>query len=64
MPTFYDRFVDCAERWPNNVALELQRRDHVESCTYCGTAPHGRIRGPVDQREAVRRAVSRLAHAR
>jgi len=34
MPTFYDRFVDCAERWPNNVALELQRRDHVESCTY------------------------------
>ena len=34
MPTFYDRFVDCAERWPNNVALELQRRDHVETCTY------------------------------
>jgi long-chain acyl-CoA synthetase len=34
MPTFYDRFADCAERWPNNVALELQRRDHIESCTY------------------------------
>ena len=34
MPTFYDRFVDCAERWPNNVALELQRRDRVEACTY------------------------------
>ena len=34
MPTFYDRFVDCAERWPGNVALELQRRDHIESCTY------------------------------
>lgn len=34
MPTFYDRFVDCAERWPNNVALELQRRDHTETCTY------------------------------
>jgi len=34
MPTFYDRFVDCAERWPHNVALELQRRDHIESCTY------------------------------
>lgn len=34
MPTFYDRFVDCAQRWPNNVALELQRRDHLESCTY------------------------------
>ena len=34
MPTFYDRFVECAERWPNNVALELQRPDHLESCTY------------------------------
>jgi long-chain acyl-CoA synthetase len=34
MPTFYDRFVDCAQRWPSNVALELQRRDHIESCTY------------------------------
>ena len=34
MPTFYDRFVDCAERWPDNVALELQRHDHIESCTY------------------------------
>jgi len=34
MPTFYDRFIECAERWPNNVALELQRPDHIESCTY------------------------------
>jgi long-chain acyl-CoA synthetase len=34
MPTFYDRFAECAERWPNNVALELQRHDHLESCTY------------------------------
>lgn len=34
MPTFYDRFVECAERWPTNVALEFQRRDHNESCTY------------------------------
>jgi len=34
MPTFYDRFLECAERWPNNVALELQRHDHLESCTY------------------------------
>ncbi len=34
MPTFYDRFVECAERWPNNVALELQRHDRLESCTY------------------------------
>ena len=34
MPTFYDRFVECSERWPANVALELQRHDHIESCTY------------------------------
>jgi long-chain acyl-CoA synthetase len=34
MPTFYDRFVECAERWPNNVALELQRDDQLENCTY------------------------------
>ncbi len=27
MPTFYDRFIECAERWPNNVALEIQRQD-------------------------------------
>jgi len=41
MPTFYDRFVECKERWPNNVALELQRPDRIESCTYaelCGMA--------------------------
>lgn len=34
MPTFYDRFVECAERWPSNVALVLQRHDQLESCTY------------------------------
>ena len=34
MPTFYDRFVDCARRWPDNVALELQRHQQLESCTY------------------------------
>ncbi len=34
MPTFYDRFVECAGRWPNNIALELQRHDHIESVTY------------------------------
>ena len=27
MPTFYDRFVECVEHWPKNVALEIQRRD-------------------------------------
>jgi long-chain acyl-CoA synthetase len=34
MPTFYDRFVECAERWPENVALEIQGRDGTESYTY------------------------------
>jgi long-chain acyl-CoA synthetase len=34
MPTFYDRFVECSERWPDNVALQLQRHNHIESCTY------------------------------
>ena len=34
MPTFYDRFLECAQRWPNNVSLEIQRHDHLERCTY------------------------------
>ena len=34
MSTFYDRFLECEERWPNNIALELQRNDQIESCTY------------------------------
>jgi long-chain acyl-CoA synthetase len=34
MPTFYQLFRECAERWPDNTALELQRRDQVESVTY------------------------------
>ena len=34
MLTFYDRFVECAQRWPEHVALEMQRRDRLESYTY------------------------------
>jgi len=34
MATFYELFRECAERWPDNVALEIQRRDRVESNTY------------------------------
>lgn len=34
MPTFYDLFRECAERWPNNVAVEIQRQNAVESYTY------------------------------
>src|SRR5581483_1053593 len=34
MPTFYDRFVECEQRWPKNVAVEIQKRDSVETHTY------------------------------
>ena len=34
MSTFYDRFRECADRWPNNAALEIQKRDELESYTY------------------------------
>jgi long-chain acyl-CoA synthetase len=34
MSTFYDRFVECSQRWPGNVAVELQRHERIESCTY------------------------------
>ncbi|HEX7893680.1 MAG TPA: AMP-binding protein, partial [Terriglobales bacterium] len=34
MPTFYDRFIECSERWPQNVALEIQRAEGVEGYSY------------------------------
>jgi long-chain acyl-CoA synthetase len=34
MPTFYDRFVECAERWPQNVAVEIQTPDGIEGHSY------------------------------
>jgi long-chain acyl-CoA synthetase len=34
MPTFYDRFRECAECWPDNIALEIQRPYRIESYTY------------------------------
>ena len=34
MPTFYDRFVECVQRWPQNVAVEVQRPDGIESHSY------------------------------
>jgi long-chain acyl-CoA synthetase len=37
MPTFYDQFVACEQHWPQNVALEIQRHDKVESYTYTET---------------------------
>jgi long-chain acyl-CoA synthetase len=34
MPTFYDRFVECEQRWPQNIAVEIQKHDAVEGHTY------------------------------
>jgi long-chain acyl-CoA synthetase len=34
MPTFYSRFQESAEKWPQRVAVEIQRRDRLESFTY------------------------------
>src|SRR5437879_10125898 len=34
MPTFYDRFVERAQRWPQNVAIEIQKLEGIESYTY------------------------------
>ncbi len=34
MPTFYDRFAECAERWPQNIAVEIQRPEGIESYRY------------------------------
>ena len=59
MPTFYDRFVECAEQWPQNIAVEVQRPEGIESHSYAelrrmaeaiaawllerGTAPGARV---------------------
>jgi long-chain acyl-CoA synthetase len=37
MATFYDHFRECAERWPRNIALEIQRRKELESYSYAET---------------------------
>ena len=34
MPTFYERFQESARQFPNNVALEIQRQEAVESLTF------------------------------
>ncbi len=34
MPTFYERFQESARRYPDNVALEIQRPDRVERVTF------------------------------
>ena len=37
MPTFYDQFVEAEQRGPQNIALEIQRKDQVESYTFAET---------------------------
>jgi long-chain acyl-CoA synthetase len=37
MPTFYDQFVEAEQRGPQNIALEIQRKDRIESYTYAET---------------------------
>jgi long-chain acyl-CoA synthetase len=37
MATFYEYFRECSERWPQKIALEIQRREQVESYTYAET---------------------------
>jgi long-chain acyl-CoA synthetase len=34
MPAFYQRFQECARKFPNNIALEIQRQQTVESVTF------------------------------
>jgi long-chain acyl-CoA synthetase len=34
MATFYDHFVECAECWPQNIALEIQGHERTESYSY------------------------------
>src|SRR5215471_16748525 len=34
MATFYEQFQESARRYPDNVALEIQRQDRVERVTF------------------------------
>ena len=34
MPTFYERFQQSARKFPDKVALEIQRQDRTESLTF------------------------------
>jgi long-chain acyl-CoA synthetase len=34
MPGFYARFLESIERWPQNIAVEMQREDSLESHSY------------------------------
>src|SRR6266849_4452998 len=34
MPTFYERFQESARKFPDKIALEIQRQDRTESVTF------------------------------
>src|SRR5215469_10629273 len=34
MPTFYDRFVENSKLWPQNIAVEVQKPENLESYSY------------------------------
>ena len=38
MPTFYERFQESARKFPDNIALEIQRKEQVESVTFAELA--------------------------
>lgn len=38
MPTFYERFQESARKFPNNIALEIQRKEQVERVTFAELA--------------------------
>ncbi len=51
MPTFYELFGECAERWPDNVALEIQRRDRAREHNIRRSTAHGGEHWPLADRE-------------
>ncbi|HJZ81498.1 MAG TPA: AMP-binding protein, partial [Pyrinomonadaceae bacterium] len=68
MATFYDFFCQCAERWPQNVCLEIQHQDKLESYTYAETQRMaesvGRWLGEQGFRDGARVAILAANHPR
>jgi long-chain acyl-CoA synthetase len=68
MATFYDFFDACAERWPQNVCLEIQHEDKLESFTYAETRRMaesvGRWLGDQGYRDGARIAILAANHPR
>src|SRR5262249_23432409 len=68
MATFYDFFDACAERWPQNVCLEIHHESKLESFTYCETRRMaesvGRWLGDQGYRDGARIAILAANHPR